>query len=97
ATFAFSSLWTDMIGSRLGEEGEKQLEELAERVNACLDGEDAVVAGREADLDEALASYRERLAAATGDRIAALDMILKAVPAVAARFGEAPPTRRDPT
>jgi len=38
ATYAFSSLWTDMIGSRLGEEGEKQLEELAERVNACLDG-----------------------------------------------------------
>src|SRR5262249_41516675 len=58
ATYAFSSLWTDMIGSRLGEEGEKQLEELAERVNACLDGQDAVVEGREADLDQALASYR---------------------------------------
>ncbi|HYV56024.1 MAG TPA: hypothetical protein VE911_00690 [Candidatus Nitrosopolaris sp.] len=97
ATYAFSSLWTDMIGSRLGEEGEKQLEELAERVNACLDGQDAVVEGREADLDQALASYRERLAAVTGDRIAALDMILKAVPAVAARVRQAPPAGRDAT
>ncbi len=97
ATYAFSSLWTDMIGSRLGEEGEKQLEELAERVNACLDGQDAVVEGREADLDQALASYRERLAAVTGDRVAALDMILKAVPAVAARVREAPPGGRDAT
>jgi hypothetical protein len=97
ATYAFSSLWTDMIGARLGEEGEKQLEELAERVNACLDGKDAVVEGREAELDQALASYRERLATATGDRVAALDMILKAVPAVAARVREAPPAGRDPT
>ena len=92
ATFAFSSLWNEMVGSRLGEDGEKQLEELAEHVNACLDSHDAIVEGREADLDKALASYRERLVAATGPRVAALDMLLKAVPAVAVRLREAQPT-----
>jgi len=92
ATYAFSSLWNEMVGSRLGEDGEKQLEELAEHVNACLDSHDAIVEGRESDLDKALASYRERLAAATGPRVAALDMLLKAVPAVAARLREAQPT-----
>ena len=91
ATYAFSSLWSDMVGSRLGEDGEKQLEGLAEHVNACLDAQDAVVEGREADLDKALTSYRERLSAATGDRVAALDMLLKAVPAVAERIRQAPP------
>jgi hypothetical protein len=49
------------------------------------------------ELDQAIAYYRERLAAATGDRVAALDMILKAVPAVAARIREAPPAGRDAT
>jgi len=93
ATYAFSSLWNEMVGSRLGEDGEKQLEELAEHVNACLDSHDAIVEGREADLDKALASYRERLAAATGPRVAALDMLLKAVPSVAARLRQAEPTQ----
>ena len=92
ATFAFSSLWNEMVGSRLGEDGEKHLEELAGHVNACLDSHDAIVEGREADLDKALTSYRERLAAAAGPRVAALDMLLKAVPAVAVRLREAQPT-----
>src|SRR3990172_5694371 len=29
ATYAFSSLWNEMVGARLGEEGEKRLEALA--------------------------------------------------------------------
>lgn len=86
ATYAFSALWNEMVGQRVGETGEKDLEAVADRVNACLGPEDAVVAGKEDELDRALADYRERLAAAAGARVAWLDMLLKAVPAVAERL-----------
>ena len=86
ATYAFSSLWNEMVGGRLGEDGEKKLETLAEQVNACLDEQEAIVAGKEQALDEALAGYRDALAAVAGPRVAQLDMILKAVPAVAERL-----------
>jgi hypothetical protein len=86
ATYAFSSLWTEMVGERLGEEGEKRLESLAEGVNACLNDDDAVIAGKEDTLDQALAAYREALATATGAAVARLDMLLKAVPTVAERL-----------
>src|SRR4051812_47537460 len=36
ATFAFSSLWNEMVGGRVGEEGEQKLEKLADGVNAYL-------------------------------------------------------------
>jgi hypothetical protein len=92
ATYAFSQLWSEMVGARLGEDGEKRLEALADQVNACLGEGDAIVPGKEADLDRALAAYREALAAATGPEIARLDMLLKAVPEVAERLrrGAAP-------
>ena len=91
ATYAFSQVWHEMVGARLGEEGEKRLEGLADQVNACLGERDAIVPGKEADLDRALAAYREALAATTGPEIARLDMLLKAVPDVAERLrrGEA--------
>jgi len=90
ATYAFSTLWNEMVGARLGEDGEKRLETLADEVNACLDEGEGIVAGKEADLDRALAAYREALAAATGPEVARLDMLLKAVPAVAERMRQAP-------
>ncbi len=86
ATYAFSSLWSEMVGGHLGEDGEKKLETLADQVNACLDEQEAIVAGKEQALDEALAGYRVAVAAVTGARVAELDMILKAVPAVAERL-----------
>jgi hypothetical protein len=85
ATYGFSVLWGEMLSARLGDEGEKKLEELADKVNACLDGQEKVVAGKEADLDGALADYHTALAAALGERAARLDMTLKAVPDVAER------------
>jgi len=89
-TYAFTSLWNEMIGAKLGEEGEKKLETLAEQVNACLAPDETIVAGKEEELDRALAGYRETLAAATGPDVARLDMMLKAVPAVAERLREPP-------
>jgi hypothetical protein len=85
ATYGFSVLWGEMLSARLGEDGEKKLEEMADRVNACLDGEEKLVPGKESDVDAALADYQRALSDAIGERAAILDMTLKAVPDVAER------------
>jgi hypothetical protein len=86
ATLAFTSLWQEFVGARLGETGEKRLEALADEVNTCLAADETIVPGREADLDRALAAYRDALAEAAGPVVARLDMLMKAVPAVAERL-----------
>jgi hypothetical protein len=86
ATFAFSQLWNEMLGARLGEEGEKRLEVIVEQVNACLGEHEELVAGKEDELDRALVAYRDVLAQATDVTVAHVDMLLKAVPAVAERL-----------
>ena len=86
ATYAFTQLWNEMVGGGLGEEGEKRLETLIEQVNACLTPEETIVPGKEDALDQALVAYRDALGGATGPEVARLDMLLKAVPAVAERL-----------
>ncbi len=86
ATYAFTQLWNEMVGAGLGEEGEKRLEALVEQVNVCLTKEETIVPGKEDALDQALAAYRDALAGTTGADVARLDMLLKAVPAVAERL-----------
>src|SRR5213075_860133 len=39
ATYAFSQVWHEMVGARLGEEGEKRLEGLADQRSACGAGQ----------------------------------------------------------
>jgi len=90
ATFAFTSLWQELVGARLGEAGEKRLETLADEVNACLAADETILPGKEADLDRALAAYREALAEVAGPAVARLDMLMKAVPAVADYLRAAP-------
>ena len=86
ATYAFSHVWGQMLNDKLGgEENAKTIEELAEKVNACLDEKERVVPGKEADLDAALSTYREEIAKSLGAKVAHFDMLLKAVPAVADR------------
>jgi len=85
-TFAFTVVWGELLRAKLGEDGEKKLEELAENVNACLDPKERIVAGKEQELDEALSAYRAALAEQAGQEIAACDMLLKSVPAVAERL-----------
>jgi hypothetical protein len=92
-TYAFSSLWGDLIAKRVGEEGEKRLESLADEVNACLAPDDSIVAGKEDALDEALARYRAVLEELAGAQVARVDMLLKAVPAVAERVRQSPETQ----
>ena len=90
ATYAFSALWNEMVEGKVGEEGAKALEKLADEVNACLDEREGVVAGKEDALDAALAAYRSALAETVGEHVARLDMLLKAVPAVAERLRREP-------
>jgi hypothetical protein len=86
ATYAFSHVWGQMLSEKLGgEENEKAIEGLADKVNACLDEKEHVVAGRESDLDAALSEYRETIAKTLGSKVAHYDMLLKSVPAVADR------------
>jgi hypothetical protein len=92
ATYAFSHLWGEMLQARLGgEESEKALEAIAEKVNSCLDEKEEIVAGKEDDLDRALAEYRDAVAKAMGPKVAHYDMLLKSVPAVADRVRATPP------
>jgi hypothetical protein len=85
ATYAFSTVWNEMVQARLGEEAGKRLETVVEQVNACLAEDESIVSGKEDALDQALTTYRDVLAAATGPEVARIDMLLKAVPAVAER------------
>ena len=89
-SFAFTSLWGEMLEAKLGKEGEKRLEELADKVNACLTKDERIVEGKDEELDQALTAYREALAAVAGPEVAGSDMLLKAVPAVAERLRAAP-------
>lgn len=86
ATYAFSHVWGQMLSDKLGgQDNEKTIEELAEKVNACLDEKEQVVEGKESDLDTALSTYREAIAKSLGAKVAHTDMLLKSVPAVADR------------
>jgi len=91
ATFAFYAVWNESLHAKLGEEGEKNLEKLAESVNVCLGDDDTIIADKAADLDAALGEYERALAAVAGVEVARMDMLLKAVPAVADKLRAAPP------
>jgi hypothetical protein len=86
ATYGFYAVWNETLHAKLGEEGEEQLEKLAEKVNACLGEGDSIVEEKATDLDGALAEYEQALATAAGAKLARMDMLLKAVPAVAIKL-----------
>jgi hypothetical protein len=86
ATLAFQSIWTERVNGKLGEDGEKALEEDAEKINACLGEKDKVLPEKESELDAALRQYAQRLADSVGFEKARIDMLLKAVPDVAAKL-----------
>jgi hypothetical protein len=90
ATYAFHHLWTESLNAKLGEDGEKTLEKMADAVNACLGEKDVVVPEKAAELETALAEYERTLAAAVGPEIARMDMLMKAVPAIADKLRAAP-------
>ena len=77
------ALWEERLRQGLDEQAAKRLEEIGEKVNACLvDGLD-VDPAKESDLRAALAEYHGALAEHVGDVAARLTMLLRAFPAVA--------------
>jgi len=91
ATYAFHAVWSERVNAKLGEDGEKTLEKMAEAVNACLGEHDQVLPEKAAELDTALAEYERTLGAAVGVETARMDMLMKAVPAVATKLRAASP------
>jgi hypothetical protein len=96
ATYAFHAVWGESINAKLGEDGEKNLEKMAEAVNACLGQKDEILAEKAAELDAALAEYERALSAVVGTEKARMDMLLKAVPAIADKLRAAPLASPDP-
>ncbi len=86
AAYAFHAVWNESVNTKLGEEGEKKLAAMADAVNACLGENDQILAEKAADLDAALAQYERTLSDAVGSEMARMDMLLKAVPAIAEKL-----------
>lgn len=86
ATFAFQAIWSETLNPKLGEDGEKKFEQLAEAINACLDDHEHIIPDKAAELDAALSAYQTALAEAVGPEAARLDMLLKAVPEIATKL-----------
>jgi len=84
ATIAFHTVWAECIGRAIGEEHDKTLEAIADRINATLTpDEQAIQPDKTAELEAALDEYEQVLMAVIGPEAARLDMILKAVNPVA--------------
>jgi hypothetical protein len=96
ATYAFHAVWGESVNAKLGEDGEKNLEKMAEAVNACLSDKDEILADKTAELDTALAEYEQALSTVVGAERARMDMLLKAVPAIADKLRTAPMPQEAP-
>lgn len=97
ATYAFHAVWGESVNAKLGEDGEKDLEKMAETVNACLGEKEDILPEKTAELDAALAEYERALSAVIGAEKARMDMLLKAVPAIADKLRAAPLPQASPS
>ncbi len=87
ATIAFHTVWAETVSEAVGEETTKTLEGLADRINAALTEDERAVREESVDeLEAALDEYERLMTAAVGAHATRLDMLLKAVPAVAERL-----------
>ena len=93
ATIAIHSLWAEQVNQHLGEEGEKELEAIAEQINECLGERDRIIEDKTDEITGHIRRYEERLATAIGAERARIDMILKAVPDVAEKLRAMPPAQ----
>jgi hypothetical protein len=86
ASYAFHAAWNEAFASRVGEDDEKALADAADRVNAALTDGKTIDAEKVGSLEAALGDYHRLAAKSLGGDAAYLDMLLKAVPAVAERI-----------
>lgn len=100
ATIAFHTIWTQHVNEKLGEDGEKELETIADKVNGCLSEDEKIIDGKDTELEAALIEYMQRLAGVIGNERARIDMLLKAVPDVCLKLRampDPPPAGEKPT
>lgn len=84
ATIAFHTVWAESIGRSIGEEHDKTLEAIAERINATLTSDEhGIQPDKTSELATALDEYEQVLVGVIGPHAARLDMVMKAVPVVA--------------
>ena len=76
-------LWREDMAERMDDDGNRQIEAIGGRINACIEGDRHVVPGKRDDLLAALEDYYRVQRAAAGDEAAYLEMVMRAVPAVA--------------
>jgi hypothetical protein len=100
ASMGFHSMWSDVFTARVDKADETAIGEVTDRINACLEPDQSIHPEKLAVLDSELATYHRLLAAAVGEDVARLDMLMKAVPAIAERIrswpGDAPPAAAAP-
>jgi hypothetical protein len=86
ASYAFHAAWNEAFSARVEEDDEKALADAADRVNAALTDGKAIDPEKVGTLEGALGDYHRIAAKSLGGDAAYLDMLLKAVPAVAERI-----------
>lgn len=98
ATLAFHTVWAESVGQAIGEENEKTLEAIADRINATLsEDQHAIQDGKTDELGTALGDYEQVLVGSIGPRAARLDMLMKAVNPVADLLRARPLPKAEPT
>jgi hypothetical protein len=91
ATLAFQTVWAETFSAAIGEENEKKLGDIADRINATLtEDERGVREDKAGELDAAIGEYEQILAATIGPRAARLHLLRKAVAPVAERLRQRP-------
>jgi hypothetical protein len=83
ARYAVEVLWQDMLSKSVDQEKTKDIENLIEQVNACLNERLEVLPEKTSDLVRALGTYHRGLASLTTDEVAYLEMLLRATTDVA--------------
>jgi len=84
ATIAFHTVWAECIGQAIGEEHEKDLEAIADKINTTLTADEhGIQDGKADELAAALGEYEQVLVPAVGPEATRLDMLMKAVAPVA--------------
>ena len=78
------ALWEEFLRCKLTDESAAGLEEIAERINACLTPGGQIDPTKQEDLAQSLLKYRETLTTVVGESAARLTMLTRAVPPVAA-------------
>jgi predicted small metal-binding protein len=78
ARYAIELLWQEMLAEHVKEEHNKTLETLADRVNNCLTEKLEVIPEKSADLVSALGAYHQAVAALTTEKVAYLELLIRA-------------------